>query len=131
MRFTKTLSYEHQAKKNRKGERDITEKFHVIDILKKHFSLHGITGEVVYCRDSKIRLPDIFVRDHYPMLAIELDGEIHGNGDVVSQLQKDKQRKKDYASANNIKLIVINKQVTNGYDTDMVISEFVNQGLIL
>ncbi len=44
-RMTKTLSYEHKAKKKQVGEKDIPTKFKVIRILKDHFDCIGLTNE--------------------------------------------------------------------------------------
>ena len=84
MRFTKKLSYEHKAKKNQSGEKDIIDKFDVIDILKNQFGLIGLTGEVITIPGKYYhRMPDIVIKEHD--IAIELDGEIHGSGDEISK----------------------------------------------
>jgi hypothetical protein len=127
--MSKTLSYENKARKNQTYEKDITDKFKLIRILKTHFGLTGLTGEAIFIRDNRYRLPDVFVKSHVPMLAIELDGPIHGNGDPISKLKQDTEREADYDSCFGIKLIVINKQLTNGYDSKDMISVLEYNGI--
>ena len=127
MRFTKTQAYEHRAKLNRTGENDITEKFHIILILREKFGLHGLTGEVVKIDEESYRLPDILIKGTKPII-IELDGEIHGMGDEISKRQKDVERDSDY-STNGYKLIILNKQLTNDYQTNEIIKLFEQRGL--
>ena len=129
MRFTKTLAYEHLARKNREGEGDIEDKFLVIGILKEFFGLHGLTGELVQIDCDSYRLPDILIRS-IPTTIIELDGGIHGYGDQVTKREKDIQRDEDYKKA-GYNLIVINKEETAKYDYHLVIPILQQGGLKL
>jgi len=130
LRLTKTLQYEHQAKKKRIGEKDIKDKFDVVSILRKEFGLHGLTGEAIFIPDSYpvqyYRMPDILIEAKD--IAIELDGPIHGNGEAVTKRPKDIRRDLDYHKT-KYDLIIINYEQTNGYEYNKVISEFENHGL--
>lgn len=128
MRFTKKLAYQHLAQRKQEGEPDLLDKFGVIGILKECFGLYGLTGEVVQIEDDTCRLPDILIKAHVPPIVIELDGEVHGMGDDVSKRNKDILRDLDYKQA-GCKLIIINKEATNGYDPHQVFQIIRDSGL--
>lgn len=121
-RLTKTLAYEHIAKKKQVGEKDIIDKFDVIKLLKSEFNLIGLTGEPIFIPESVPvqyhRMPDITILEKN--IVIELDGEIHGNGDEVTARSKDLNREPEYKRA-GFRLIVINKEDTQGYKKDLVL----------
>ena len=127
MRFTGTLSFENQARKKRRGEKDLSEKFKIINLIHDEFGLFGLTGEVIPIPESYWhRMPDIVIPQRN--IVIELDGEIHGNGDAVSKREDDIQRDLDYPKA-GFKLIIINKQETNGYQKEKVLEVLEKNGL--
>lgn len=128
MRFTKTQAYQHQARLHQEGEEDLMDKFRVIYILRDEFGLHGLTGEVLTIDEDCYRFPDIFIKKSSPEIVIELDGEIHGDGDEVSKREKDVWRDKDYLRI-GVKLIIINKSLTNGYEKAKVIDCLCQAGL--
>jgi hypothetical protein len=127
MRFTKTEAWQHLANKKRDGESDLDDKFNVIRILRNHFGLYGLTGEILMIDSESCRCPDIMVKGMIP-ICIEMDGEIHGSGDQVSKRVKDVDRDKDYQSI-GVKLVIINKELTNGYETKKVIKVLEDNGL--
>lgn len=75
--------------------------------------------------DESCRLPDILIKGVVP-IAIELDGLSHGESHMPNNRTLD--RNKDYVSC-GVRLIVINKELTNGYETDKVIKCLVENGL--
>lgn len=127
MRFNKKQAYEHIARKNQFGEKDIIEKFMVIDILRKEFGLFGLTGEILMIDSESCRCPDILVKSK-PLIVLELDGFVHGNGEQISKRDRDVERDKDYGRI-GAKLVIINKEETNGYETDKVIRVLEDNGL--
>ena len=129
MRMTKSMAYEHLAKRNREGEQDIPDKFKVINILREDFSLYGLTGETLMIDSEHCRLPDILIKGK-PTVVIELDGEFHGNGEDISKKDSDIDRDNDYRRL-GVKLIIINKLSTNGYEYDQVKQALLQNGLEL
>jgi hypothetical protein len=127
MKFTKTEAYQHLAVRNREGEKDLYEKFKVISILRNEFGLYGLTGEILMIDSESCRLPDILVKGVI-LIVIELEGEWHGVGDQISKRDKDVIRDKDYHSI-GVKLILIYKELTDGYDTEKVIKVLEENGL--
>ena len=128
MRFTKTLAYETLAKKTREGEGDILDKFFVIEILRDHFGLHGLTGEIAKIDEDSYRLPDILIKTN-PRTCIELEGEIHGNGEQITKRDKDITRDEDYKKA-GYNLILIFKQEKLGYTKQNIIDSLIKGGLV-
>ena len=126
MRLTKTQAYQHLAVKKRFGEKDLWEKFHVIDILRREFKLYGLTGEIFMIDDESCRCPDIFIKTGN--IVIELDGGTHQWGEPVAKLDKDVNRDSDYISK-GAKLVIINEEQTNGYQTEKVIQVLEENGL--
>ena len=128
-RLTGKLSFEHQAKRKRKGEKDLTEKFKLINLIHDEYGLFGLTGELISIPDRKLnyhRMPDIVIPQKN--IVIELDGFIHGNGDEISKREDDKQRDQDYKDA-GFKLIIINEQQTNGYEISKVLQVLETNGI--
>lgn len=121
--------YEHLARKQREGEGDIEDKFLVIGILRHFFNLHGLTGETVQIDEDSYRLPDIMIKTTTPRTVIELDGPIHGNGELVTKPERDLTRDEDYRKA-GYNLIIVNKKQTNNYHYEKVIPVLENGGLI-
>lgn len=120
MRFTYTQAFQHLAERNRTGELDLDDKFKIIKILRNVYGLHGLTGEILMIDSESCRLPDILIKGVRPIV-IELDGEWHGMGDQISKKERDVQRDKDYESI-GVKLVIINKELTDGYETKKVIN---------
>ena len=127
MRFTYTQAYQQLAVRQRDGEKDIKEKFHVIDILREYFGLHGLTWEVVPIDNESCRLPDLLIKGS-PLIVIELDGYYHQWGEPIAKLDKDVNRDSDYESV-GVKLVIINKELTQGYETEKVIKVLEENGL--
>jgi hypothetical protein len=128
MRLTGTQSFEHQARLKQFGEKDIIEKFHVIQILRDFFGLHGLTGEVLMIDNESCRMPDILIK-RKPITVIELDGLFHQWGEPIAKLEKDVNRDSDYNSI-GVKLIIINEEATLGYATDKIIQVLEQNGLV-
>ena len=127
MRFTKTEAYSHRANLNRLGEQDLGDKFNVIRVLRNYFGLNGLTGEILMIDSESCRMPDILIKGR-PVMVIELDGGVHGMGDQISKRSKDVDRDKDYEII-GVKLVIINKEITNGYETKKVIKVLEENGL--
>lgn len=128
MRLTKTLSFEHKSRLKQLGEKDIKEKFVLIKLLRKQFDLLGLTGETIQIPNTIYhRMPDVTIPQKN--IVIELDGEIHENDDELTKLERDKDRDLDYKEA-GYKLIIINKESTNGYKTENVIQVLEKNGLV-
>ncbi len=129
MRFTKKQAFIHLAQRKQEGEKDIVDKFKIIKILREEFGLHGLTDEVLIINEDCCHLPDIFIKTTNPEIVIELDGELHGDGEPISKLARDAQRDEDYARV-GVKLVIINKQQTGGYQKEKVIRVLEKNGLI-
>ena len=128
MRFTYSQAYQHLAVRNRYGEKDLTEKFHVIAILRDFFGLHALTGEILMIDNESCRLPDLLIKNVIPSIVIELDGFYHQWNEPIAKLDKDVNRDSDYQSI-GVKLIIINEEDTLGYTTDKVIQVLERNGL--
>ena len=118
MKINKNRSWIHYRNKQRDSESDTDDKFKIIDILRRNFSLYGLTGEMVLLDGGRYRLPDIFIKKD--RIVIELDGGIHGFGDDITKNESDYARDSDYHN-NNYRLIVINKEITDGYQEEKVL----------
>ena len=127
MRFTGKLAFEQIARRKSEGEPDLDDKFRIIAIL-RDFGLHGLTGEVTKVGDDAYRLPDLLIKNCKPEIVIELDGEMHGNGEQITKRPRDETRDSDYIR-NGYRLIIINKEQTNGYETEKVIKLLEENGL--
>ena len=123
----KKQAWQHLAVKQRVGEKDLKEKFAVIKILREEFGLHGLTGEILMIDSESCRLPDILIKGR-PLTCVELDGEWHQFGDQISKRERDVDRDKDY-SRMGVKLVIINKELTQGYETEKVIKCLEDNGL--
>jgi len=128
LKFDKKSSWEGRAKKKQEGGSDRDDKFQVIAVLKNHFGLYGLTGEAFETADQEWVFPDIFVKSSEPQIAIELDGEVHGLGDEMTTTDKTFKRNGRYERL-GIKLIILNKIQTDGYEDSCVIEVLKNQGL--
>jgi very-short-patch-repair endonuclease len=120
-------SWIHQARKSDNYSWDYKEKDKVNWILREHFGFAGVFDEPVGTREDH-RFPDIYVR--HRCLVIELDGEYHGSGDDISTSAKDSGRY-EWFRQHGFKLIVINKEATDGYDEQKIIDRLVAKGLKL
>lgn len=127
MRMDKQQAWQHLAVRKRFGEKDLWEKFHVIDILRREFGLFGLTGEILMIDDSSCRLPDILIKTS-PLIIIELDGGYHQWNEPIAKLDKDVNRDSDYLEK-GVKLIIINEDDTDGYENDKVIKVLEDNGL--
>lgn len=129
MNITNKREYIHRANANRVGEKDIDEKFLVIDELRK-WQLYGKTDEILYFSKSTNELcfsidvekecnskeevfkkyfvhkPDILVDKTVPAFIVEIDGTIHQDKWKVKQ--KTGFRDSHYRTA-GFKLVVIEK----------------------
>jgi len=132
MKFDKKEHWRHQAEKNRTSESDVPAKFKIINILRDQFGLHGLTGEALPIPGTGwARFPDVFIKSYNPQVAILLHGQgPHGVGDIISQTQRDQEARQDYARLPEIKLIEIYSAKTNGYETEAVIWQLIESGLI-
>ena len=125
MRFTRTEAYCHRANINRIGEQDLDDKFNVTRVLRNYFGLNGLTGEILMIDSQSCRLPDILIKGR-PLTVIELDGLAHGESHMPNN--KTLERNKDYESV-GVKLVIINKELTDGYSTEKVIKCLEDNGL--
>ena len=111
MNITNKRSYNHRANANRVGEKDIDEKFLVINELRK-WQLYGKTDEILYfskstneqetsdmvqnnCKSKEevfqkyhVHKPDILIDKSIPSFIVEIDGSIHA-------MQKDYDKMRD------------------------------------
>ena len=131
MKFDKKERFRHEARKNTtEGESDLDDKFHIIEILRTEFGISGLSDEVIEIPPggyTTYRRPDLLIR---PDTVIELDGEgVHGFGDEVSMIEKDKCKDFDLKRA-GYQIIRINSAITKGYDRDLVILELENHGFM-
>jgi hypothetical protein len=115
----------HKYRKEHPEERDLQEKFLLIEILRTEFDRYGLTGEVCEL-NGRIRFPDVLVKACSPQEAFELDGEYHGWGESTSD--KDYKRNEHYAKM-GIKLYIINKVATEGYKPELIKMVLREQGL--
>lgn len=126
--MTRDQAYIHRAQQSQYGEKDIDDKFFIIKILRENYGLYGLTGEIVMIDEQHARCPDILIKARVIPIVIELDGQIHGDGDQVTKRTRDELRDSDYNKA-GVQLIIINKSVTKGYQKDLVMETFDNEGL--
>src|SRR5690242_2108415 len=115
MKLDGKQSFIHNAQRKMRSESDIPDKFKIIKILREEFGLFGLTGEAIQINEYKCRWPDVLVKANIPMIAIELQGHIHGYGEPISESQRDVQRNTDYQFRTDIKLIKLGINQTNGY----------------
>jgi len=128
-RLTKNLSFEHNARKKRVSEKDIPDKFKIIKILKENFNLIGLTGETFQIPGKVYhRMPDIYIPEIRTV--IELEGLVHGHGDVITKTVTDETRDEDYKKA-NLKEILIFSAMTDNYESSQVIKTLLENGLVL
>ena len=130
MKMDKKQAYVHQAKRKRKSEKDIPIKHKIINLIHDRFGLIGLTSEVIPIPDRKPinyhRMPDILIPQRN--IVIELDGPIHGYGDGISKREDDIQRDQDYKDA-GYKLIIVNQELTNGYELEKVFDVLQKEGI--
>lgn len=123
MKMDKKQSYIHDAQKKQYGEKDIPEKFKVIDFLRQ-YKMYGLTDmHLLFLKEKGtflgafnhtfindrtyfVHKPDIWIRDLN--LVIEIDGYyVHGEEGFLTK--KTEERNEHYHNG-NINFIVINKE---------------------
>ena len=128
--MNKKQSFVHQAKRKRRSEKDIPIKYKIINLIHEKFGLIGLTGELIPIQNrtpiNYHRMPDITIPQRN--IVIELDGPIHGFGDGISKREDDIQRDQDYKDA-GYKLIIVNQELTNGYDLEKVFDVLQKEGI--
>jgi very-short-patch-repair endonuclease len=99
MNVTKNLAWIHRDRRERYNDYDIDEKFRMIYLLKKYFKLTAVTDEVLFfdrtthkrvfvdqskyeskqelVRHYHVHYPDLVVKNHKPVIAVEIDGPVH------------------------------------------------------
>jgi len=113
------------ARKSDSDNYDDKEKDKVNWMIRKHFGVAGIFDEPIGTKEDH-KFPDIYIR--HRSIVIELDGEYHGNGDLISTSSKDYERH-DWYRKHGLVLIVINKEATNGYDEKLVVARLKAMGM--
>ena len=130
MIMDKKQSFVQQAKRKRRSEKDIPIKYKIINLIHEKFGLIGLTGELIPIPERKPinyhRMPDITIPQKN--IVIELDGPIHGFGDGISKREDDIQRDQDYKDA-GYKLIIVNQELTNGYEPEKVLEVLEKEGI--
>jgi len=109
----------HRARKLDSYNWDEDDKQKVIDIVRTSFGIHLIRDAVVV-HNGKARYPDLKSTNYSPLLFVELDGEYHGAGDEITETTRTGRRNEFYQKQ-NLQLIVINKEATEGYKKERVI----------
>lgn len=98
---------------------DFDDRFRVINLLKEVYDIAAIFDHPIWIEQTKwYRDPDVWIP--LRQTAIDLHGEIHGDGEILSG--KDLDRIDDYHSE-NIKYIIIWKSKSNGYSREGILTE--------
>ena len=125
MLLTGKKQWVHKYRKEHPEERDMDEKFLLIEILRNEFGLHGLTGEVVVVGE-KFVYPDVFVKSTEPQQAFELDGYYHGDGENLRE--RDRVRDDLYKIA-RVNVFHINRRATDNYRRELIIECLRSKGL--
>lgn len=123
MSITNKRSFVHQANKNRSSSSDFDKKARVVGILRDSFGIHaiGIADEFYYFRDKntnqvkidttnpkdvltkeemfrkyQVQRMDLYVKQRYPDIIIEIDGLEHGFFDEITESQQTTDRNLNY-----------------------------------
>jgi len=118
--ITSKKGWIHRARKGENYEGDDMDKQKLIGILRESFGITGIRPEPIITLRGSPRYPDVKSTNTDPVYYFEMDGEYHGSGDSISTTDATYRRNKDYKDL-GYDLIVINKEATNGYETDLII----------
>lgn len=111
--------YIHQAQRKQETATDLDDRFRVIYLLKEVYDIAAISSHPVWIERTKwYRDPDVWIP--LKQTAIDLHGEVHGDGETLSR--KDLDRIEDYQSE-KIKYIIIWKAKTNGYSREGILKE--------
>lgn len=152
--ITNKRSWIHRANAKRVGEKDIDEKFLVIDELRK-WQLYGLTDEILYfskstnqlcfsidvereCKSKEevfqkyfVHKPDILFNKSIPSFIVEIDGSIHEDKWKVKQ--KTGFRNSHYLSA-GFKLVLIQKdkddKLPEGWE-EILVRQLMSFGIII
>jgi len=111
--------YIHEAQRKQETATDLDDRFRVIYLLKEVYDIAAISSHPVWIERTKwYRDPDVWV----PLknTAIDLHGEVRGDGETLSR--KDLDRIEDYQSE-KIKYIIIWKAKTNSYSREGILKE--------
>ena len=109
----------HRAQSKQETATDLDDRFRVIYLLKEVYDIAAISSHPVKIeRTNWWRDPDVWI----PLknTAIDLHGEVHGDGETLSR--KDLDRIEDYQSE-GIKYIIIWKAKSNGYSREGILKE--------
>lgn len=117
--ITRKRSYIWRARKSDNYKGDDKEKQFLIDLLWSDFGIASIRPEPILTTSGKHRFPDLRSTNTNPIYYFELDGEYHGSGDDISTSAQTWERNRDYDKL-GYRLIVINKEATDGYDKKKV-----------
>ncbi len=119
MKISGKRSFVWKARKSDNYKYDEDDKQKVIDIIRKFFNIYCVRCELIDV-GTYGRIPDLRTTNHNPILYIELDGAYHGFGDEISTTKKTSRRNLEYEEK-GLGLIVINKELTDGYEEKKVV----------
>ena len=119
--MSKTNRFVQNAKKSQEGENDLDEKFRTIYLLRDFWNLAGLTDELVFIPGKDWpNYPDILIKAHDPMIAIDL----HGDGPHHWDSARDNTRRYEYSLTKTI-YIEIYELLTDGYSKEGIFKALV------
>ena len=87
MNINKKRSYIHKANRSRSEESDMPLKMRIQQYFNK-LGVYFLTDKKLELTKPSYRLPDLYEKNNE--LIIELDGPVHGNGEIVTKKTVDK-----------------------------------------
>ena len=112
--LNKTNRFVQNAKKSQEGENDLDEKFRTIYLLRDIWNMRGLTDEFVMIPGKNWpNYPDVLIKAHDPMIAIDL----HGDGPHHWDSARDQTRRYEYSLTKTI-YIEIYELLTDGYSKE-------------
>jgi len=127
MKISGKRSYIHRARRSDNYISDEEDKQMLIDLLWSEFHIAAIRPQFFVAHDGRRIFPDVVTTNHPDgEFYFELDGEYHGAGDITTS-DKTWRRNHRYEESGK-KLVVINKEDTNGYKKNRVIEILKSHG---
>jgi len=128
--ITSKRGWIHRARKGENYEGDELDKQKLINILRDDFGISAIRPEPIMTVEGKPIYPDVKTTDLRENIYFELDGPYHGWGDEMTTTDYTYKKQMAYQDL-NLKMITINKEATNGYETVLIIELLEAWGLKL
>ena len=118
--ITSKRGWIHRARKSENYEGDEMDKQKLIDILWSRFGISAIRPEPIMTIQGKPIYPDVKTTNLDENIYFEMDGLYHGWGDEITTTDYTFKKQQAYKDLGHT-MITINKEATNGYETDLII----------